>query len=105
MKKPIIMDCDPGWDDAIAIIMALSNNKLDVKAVTSVAGNVSIEKTTENAKKVLTFMKSNAMLAAGAKAPLICELKTIENIHGEDGLYGLVDTTDYRWEYNSICGI
>lgn len=96
MKIPIIMDCDPGWDDTIAIIMALSNDKLDVKAVTCVSGNVSVEKTTENAKKVLNFMKSNVILAQGAEKPLVCKLKTLEDIHGEDGLYGLLDTADYE---------
>lgn len=96
MKIPIIIDCDPGWDDTIAIIMALSNDKLDVKAITCVAGNISVEKTTENAKKVLNFMKSNVILASGAKQPLVCKLKTIENIHGEDGLYGLLENTEYE---------
>lgn len=96
MKMPIIMDCDPGWDDTIAIIMALSNDKLDVKAVTCVAGNISVKKTTENAKKVLNFMKSNAILAAGAEKPLDYELKTIEDVHGEDGLYGLLENADYE---------
>lgn len=96
MKTPIIMDCDPGWDDAIAIIMALSNDKLNVRAVTCVAGNVSVEKTTENAKKILNLMKSNVILASGAKSPLACELKTIENIHGKDGLYGLLEDAEYK---------
>lgn len=96
MKIPIIMDCDPGWDDTIAIIMALSNDKLDVKAITCVAGNISVEKTTENAKKVLNFMESDVLLAKGASKPLICELKTLEDIHGEDGLYGLLDKADYQ---------
>lgn len=96
MKIPIIMDCDPGWDDTIAIIMALSNDKLDVKAITCVAGNVSVEKTTENAKKVLNFMKSNVILASGAEKPLACKLKTIEDIHGEDGLYGLLENVNYE---------
>lgn len=96
MKIPIIMDCDPGWDDTIAIIMALSNDKLDVRAITCVAGNISVEKTTENAKKVLDFMKSNVILGSGAEKPLGCELKTIEDIHGEDGLYGLLENADYE---------
>ncbi len=95
MKIPIIMDCDPGWDDTIAIIMALSNNILDVKAITCVAGNVSVEKTTENAKKVLNFMKSNVILASGAKRPLVYSLRSLENIHGEDGLYGLLENAEY----------
>lgn len=95
MKIPIIMDCDPGWDDTIALIMALSNDKLDVKAVTCVAGNVPVEVTTQNAKNVLSFMKSNVILASGAEKPLVCDLKTLENIHGEDGCYGILKKSDY----------
>ena len=95
MKIPIIIDCDPGWDDTIAIIMALSNNKLDVKAITCVAGNISVYKTTENAKKILKLMDSNILLASGAEGPLGYKLKTIEDIHGEDGMYGLLDNVNY----------
>lgn len=95
MKIPIIIDCDPGWDDTIAIIMALSNNKLDVKAITCVAGNISVYKTTENAKKILKLMDSNILLASGAEGPLEYKLKTIEDIHGEDGMYGLLDNVNY----------
>lgn len=96
MRIPVIIDCDPGWDDTIAIIMALSNNKLDIKAITCVAGNISVEKTTENAKKILKLMNSNVMLASGAEKPLEYKLKTIENIHGEDGMYGLLDNVKYN---------
>lgn len=96
MKTPLIIDCDPGWDDTIAIIMALSNNKLDVKAITCVAGNISVQKTTENAKKILKLMNSNVILASGAEGPLEYKLKTIENIHGKDGMYGLLDKVDYN---------
>lgn len=55
MKKiPVIIDCDPGHDDAIALLWALASPSLEVKAVTTVAGNQSIEKVTDNAIKVLT---------------------------------------------------
>lgn len=96
MRIPIIIDCDPGWDDTIALIMALSNDKLDVKGITCVAGNVSVQKTTENAKKILKFMKKNIPIAKGAEQPLVYKLRTIENIHGEDGMYGLLPTSDYK---------
>ena len=55
-KIPIIMDCDPGHDDALAMLWALSEpEKLEIKAVTIVAGNQTLEKTTRNALRVLTF--------------------------------------------------
>jgi len=101
MKTPIIIDCDPGWDDAIAIILALFSDKLDVKAITTVAGNMSVQYTTENAKKILAFCKSNIPLARGADKPLVYPLKTIEDIYekefnGTDGLFGLLNNVDYK---------
>ena len=53
-REPIIIDCDPGHDDAMAILWALSSDRLDVKAITTVAGNQTIEKVTDNALRVLT---------------------------------------------------
>lgn len=55
MAKPIILDMDPGIDDAAAIAVAVNHPDLDVKLITTVAGNVSVEKTTLNALKLLTF--------------------------------------------------
>jgi pyrimidine-specific ribonucleoside hydrolase len=63
MKIPVIMDCDPGHDDAIALILAFSSDKLDIKAVTTTAGNQTIEKTTLNALKILTFLKAEIPVA------------------------------------------
>jgi pyrimidine-specific ribonucleoside hydrolase len=89
MKKiPVIIDCDPGHDDAIALILAFAREELDVKAVTVSAGNQSIEKTLLNAKKVLSFIGKHPPLAAGATKPLFRKLETAAEVHGESGLDG-----------------
>jgi pyrimidine-specific ribonucleoside hydrolase len=57
MKKiPVIIDCDPGHDDAIALLIALASDKLDIKGVTTVAGNQTLAKTTKNALKTIRIM-------------------------------------------------
>ena len=89
MKKiPIIIDCDPGHDDAIALILAFAREELDVKAVTVVAGNQTVDKTLNNAKKILSFIGKHPPLAAGAAKPLVRELVTAPLVHGESGLDG-----------------
>lgn len=87
-KKPIIMDCDPGHDDAIAILLALASDKLDVKAITTVAGNQTVEKTFNNALRVLSFVDKYVPVAKGASKPLIRDLETAPEVHGESGLEG-----------------
>jgi len=87
--EPVILDVDPGHDDAIAIMLACGAPELDVRAVTTVAGNVPLEKTTRNALKVLSFLgRTGIPVGAGAAAPLVRTLRTAEHIHGESGLDG-----------------
>lgn len=89
MKKQVIIDCDPGHDDAIALMMAVGCEKLDVKLITTVAGNRSIEKTNTNTLKILSFLNSKIEVAKGASKPLIRELITgTEVVDGESGLAG-----------------
>lgn len=87
-KIPLIIDCDPGHDDALALILALASEKLDVLAVTPVAGNQTLDKTAENARKILTFLDKRPPVARGAAKPLVRELKTAGEVHGESGLDG-----------------
>ncbi len=87
---PIIIDCDPGHDDAIALIMALSNPKLNVIGITTTAGNQTIEKTTKNACKIVSFLNKSTKIAMGAKAPLCRELEIAPSVHGDSGLDGPV---------------
>jgi len=91
MKKiPIIIDCDPGHDDAMAILWALASEELEIKAVTTVAGNQTIEKVTTNAIKVLTMAgRLDIPVAMGASQPLLKKLVVGGNVvHGESGLEG-----------------
>jgi pyrimidine-specific ribonucleoside hydrolase len=90
-KIPVIIDCDPGHDDAIALLIALANDKLDVKGITTVAGNQTLEKTTSNALKTLELCQIlNIPVVPGRAAPLIKELKVAEDVHGASGMDGPV---------------
>ncbi|MGB6136527.1 MAG: pyrimidine-specific ribonucleoside hydrolase RihA [Shewanella sp.] len=89
MKRPVILDCDPGHDDAISLILALSSDKLDVLAVTTSAGNQTPDKTLNNALRVLTLLgRHDIPVAAGAPKPLARDLIIADNVHGESGLDG-----------------
>lgn len=86
---PIILDVDPGHDDAVAIMMACGAPDLEVRAVTTVAGNVPLEKTTRNALRILSLIdRTDVPVASGAAAPLSRPLRTAEDIHGESGMEG-----------------
>ncbi|MDN5451334.1 MAG: pyrimidine-specific ribonucleoside hydrolase RihA [Enterobacterales bacterium] len=89
MPLPIILDCDPGHDDAIALILALASPELELKAVTTSAGNQTPEKTLRNALRILTLLqRSDIPVAGGAVKPLMRELIIADNVHGESGLDG-----------------
>jgi inosine-uridine nucleoside N-ribohydrolase len=86
---PVLIDCDPGQDDALALLLALGSPELDVVGVTTVAGNQTVEKTTANALRVLELVgRSDIPVAAGAEAPLRGELVVAADAHGETGLDG-----------------
>ncbi len=85
---PVIMDCDPGHDDAIALIMAFASEKLDVRAVTTSAGNQTPEKTLNNALRILDYIGVDVPVAQGAARPLLRELEVAPEVHGESGLEG-----------------
>lgn len=91
-REPIIIDCDPGHDDAMAILWALSSDRLDVKAITTVAGNQTIEKVTENALRILTKAgREDIPVASGSIKPMLRQFETGgEQIHGDSGLDGPV---------------
>ena len=89
MSTPIIIDCDPGHDDAIALLLALASPEVELLGVTTVAGNQTLPKTTTNALRVLELVdRADIPVAAGAARPLVRELKVAEWIHGESGLDG-----------------
>jgi pyrimidine-specific ribonucleoside hydrolase len=89
MSTPIVIDCDPGHDDAIAILLALASPEVELRGVTTVAGNQTLEKTTTNALKILELAgRTEIPVAAGAAAPLVRALRIAANVHGESGLDG-----------------
>jgi inosine-uridine nucleoside N-ribohydrolase len=89
VSTPIVIDCDPGHDDAIAILLALASPEVEVLGITTVAGNQTLEKTTRNALKVLELAgRADIPVAAGADAPLRRKLRVAANVHGESGLDG-----------------
>ncbi|MDR2069779.1 MAG: nucleoside hydrolase [Spirochaetaceae bacterium] len=100
MKKiPVIMDCDPGHDDAIALVLAFASEKLDVKAVTVTGGNQTLAKTLNNTRKILSYIGKRPRLAAGVDKPMFRELEIAEAVHGASGLDGpMLPDTDYREE-------
>ncbi|WXG42179.1 MAG: nucleoside hydrolase [Candidatus Freyarchaeum deiterrae] len=85
----MIYDGDPGIDDALAILLAIKSEVLDLEAVTTVAGNTTLEKTTKNALRILGLAgRLDIPVAAGIPSPMVRELQTAEYVHGEDGLGG-----------------
>lgn len=86
--RKIIIDTDPGIDDAAAIAIMLSEPSLDVRLIASVSGNVGIEHTTNNALKLLTFLKKDIPVAKGAAAPLLRNNRFATNAHGKSGMGG-----------------
>src|SRR2546421_12151499 len=89
MTTPILLDCDPGHDDAIALLLALASPEVELLGVTTVAGNQTVEKTTANAIRVLELAeRGDIPVAAGAGRPLIREPFVAAYVHGESGLDG-----------------
>jgi inosine-uridine nucleoside N-ribohydrolase len=85
----ILLDCDPGHDDAIALLLALASPELELLGVTTVAGNQTLEKTTANAIRVLDFVgRDDIPVAAGADRPLVRDPFVAAYVHGETGLDG-----------------
>jgi inosine-uridine nucleoside N-ribohydrolase len=89
MATPILLDCDPGHDDAIALLLALASPEVELLGVTTVSGNQTLEKTTANALRILEFVgRGDVTVAAGAPRPLVRERWVAAYVHGESGLDG-----------------
>lgn len=91
MITPVVIDCDPGIDDMIALLLACASPELDLRAVTTVGGNLGIETTTRNARAVLALAgRPDVPVAAGATRPLVRQApRHAERAHGEEGLGGI----------------
>jgi purine nucleosidase len=89
----VVIDTDPGIDDALALALALRSPELDVRGITVVHGNVPVDRGTRNAFRILDLLdRRDVPVAAGAAVPLLRELRTAEIVHGADGLADLVTT-------------
>jgi inosine-uridine nucleoside N-ribohydrolase len=89
MTTPVLLDCDPGHDDAIAILLALASPEIRLLGITTVAGNQTLAKTTANALRILEFVgRGDVGVAAGADRPLVREPFVAAYVHGETGLEG-----------------
>ena len=91
MRRPIILDCDPGQDDAINLLLALSSpDELDVLGITTVAGNVPLDLTVRNARQICDIAgRTDVAVYAGCDRPLERELLTAEKVHGKTGIDGI----------------
>ncbi|GMQ60226.1 nucleoside hydrolase [Vallitalea sediminicola] len=85
-RIPIIIDTDPGTDDTTAILMCLACERLDTRAITSVGGNVGIEKTSNNARKIVELSGKDVKVAIGVKNPIVRKIVNAEFVHGISGL-------------------
>ena len=87
MTKKIILDCDPGHDDAVAIMLAASSKEIDILGITCVGGNSGLNNTVNNALKVCTLIeRTDIKVYSGADKPIHYELFTAEYVHGKTGL-------------------
>lgn len=90
MKKiPVIIDCDPGVDDTAALLLAHQMPELEILAVTTVAGNVGVDKTTVNAMRVRKASGAEYPIFSGAEHPMFREPVTASGVHGVDGFGGV----------------
>ena len=87
MKRKIVIDCDPGIDDALAIFMALASDRLEVLGITTVAGNVGIDHVTRNARSLVSMAGFQIPVCRGASGPLLIRRETGgTRVHGENGV-------------------
>jgi inosine-uridine nucleoside N-ribohydrolase len=89
MARPILIDCDPGTDDAIALFMALGDPSLDVRHVTVAGGNVGLAHTLRNARALVGLTGRQVPVTGGADRPLLGSFADAAYVHGEDGLGGV----------------
>ena len=87
MKKKIILDCDPGHDDAVAIMLAAASNDIEILGITCVGGNSTLENTKLNTLKICTLIeRTDIKIFAGSDKPIKYDLVTASHVHGKSGL-------------------
>lgn len=89
-SRPVIIDTDPGQDDAVALLTALASPELDVRAITAVAGNIPLELTSRNARMMVELAdRTEVPVYEGASRPMVRTLVTAEYVHGPTGIDGV----------------
>jgi purine nucleosidase len=104
-KKKIILDCDPGIDDALALMLALSSPELHICGITTVCGNVPAELGADNVLRVLQFMnRPDIPVYCGAEKPLVRRYISAQDTHGEDGLgeSGIPPAEGVSWHSGAV---
>ena len=91
-KLPVFIDCDPGADDIIALLLGMNMPELDIVGISTLCGNVEASKTYVNALKTVGVAGKNIPVYKGAETPMTRELYTAKDVHGNDGMAGLSDT-------------
>lgn len=104
MKRNIVLDCDPGHDDAIAILLAGKNPNINLLGISVVAGNQTIEKTARNALNVATYLGIDVPVAIGSEFPIVRERVICAAIHGDSGLDGF-DFPKYDKQFDKRNGV
>lgn len=105
MKKKVLIDCDPGIDDALALMLALSSPELEILGITTVCGNVPTQQGAENALRILKLMgRLDIPVYCGAETPLVREYIRAQDTHGEDGLgeTNLPSVTEAAWRPGAV---
>ena len=101
-KIPLLIDCDPGIDDAIALMVARASEAFEIKGITSVSGNLDIETTTKNIGLFAKVLELKAVLARGASEPLVKDKFSAEEVHGSDGLGGASSLFGVSWTEEKV---
>ncbi|KAG5508114.1 hypothetical protein GH5_07173 [Leishmania sp. Ghana 2012 LV757] len=96
MPRKIILDCDPGIDDAVALLLAHGNPEIELLAITTVVGNQTLDKTTRNAQLVADLAGIHVPLAAGCSKPLVRKIRTASQVHGDSGLGNVTYPAEFK---------
>ena len=90
MQRKILLDCDPGHDDAVAMMLAWGNPSIELLGITTVGGNQTLDKVTRNALSVATVVGMHDVpIAAGCRLPLVRPVEIAPDVHGDSGLDGV----------------
>jgi ribosylpyrimidine nucleosidase len=102
-KKKIIIDCDPGHDDAVALLLAACSTRIKLLGISVSSGNQTIEKTSRNTLNICRYFGINVPIAVGSARPLVTEPMICEEVHGESGLDGF-DFPKYEEKFDARNG-